>query len=169
MTSAPMTWKHEQFPAFAAGLRARVQSINAEIMMIRTVRRARADQREARDRCGRHGMIGPRRASMIVALFLLAWAATAQGECAWVMWDGTTVLQGAPEKEWTPLGAFPTHDRCQASHRLTVDGYLKKVRDMGSQATRVGNEIVVSGAGPSVSHEFICLPDAVDPRGPKAK
>jgi hypothetical protein len=114
-------------------------------------------------------MIRPaRRATLLVAFSLLTSAATAYAECAWVLWNGTTLLQGASEKEWRVLGAYPAHNACQASHRLTVDGYLKKMRDAGNVTMWVGNEIAVSGVA-RVMQEFICLPDTVDPHRPKGK
>jgi len=39
-------------------------------------------------------MMRPRRASMIAPLSLLAWAATACAECAWVLWVRAAVADG---------------------------------------------------------------------------
>ena len=70
-----------------------------------------------------------RQASATATLLLLASAVAAHAECAWVLWHGARFMQGSQEKDWTILGALPTHDKCQSSHRLTLDHFLKKVRD----------------------------------------
>lgn len=109
-------------------------------------------------------------ASLLVAFYLLAAAATAYAECAWVLWNATNLLSGNTEREWRMMGAFPTHDACQASFRHTVDAYLAKMRSMESTVTIYGDEIVVSGKyPPPIMQRFICLPDTSDPRGPKEK
>ena len=64
-----------------------------------------------------------RRASVPGAFFLLASAATASAECAWILWAG------------------------------------------GVKAEQLKRD--VAGAGMKLA--FTCLPDTVDPRGPKGK
>src|SRR5437870_9196645 len=96
-------------------------------------RSARRDLRE---------MNGPmtrvRRASTIAALCVLASAATAYAECAWVLWwQGPRIL--TPE----PIRAFPSRRECM-------------------------NEIVNLKDAPEYQ-QWRCLPDTVDPRGPKGR
>ncbi len=113
-------------------------------------------------------MLALRRASLLVAFYLLTSAATAHAECAWVLWNATNFLSGNTEREWRMMGAFPTHGACQASFGLTVDTYLAKMRSAENTVTIHGDEIVVSGESlQPIMQRFVCLPDTVDPRGPK--
>jgi hypothetical protein len=98
-------------------------------------------------------MMRLRRASVIVPLVLLASAATADAECAWVLWshsrDGGTIQNPIPSgtgrilpETLSPTMGARSLDECEtARSRLT-----KADRDVGLRA--------------------ICLPDTVDPRGP---
>ena len=85
-----------------------------------------------------------RRASLRVALFLLASAATAYAECAWVLWSEVAAFAGLTA---LPDDAFVTREPCQAE---------KARRDAKNRAQGHGGNVV-------------CLPYTVDPRGPKAK
>src|SRR2546422_504181 len=97
-----------------------------------------------------------RTTSLLVAFYVLTLAATAYAECAWVLWNATNLLSGNTEREWRMMGAFPTHDACQASFRLTVDGYMEKMRSMKNTVMVFGDEIVVSGKyGPPINQRFI--------------
>ena len=67
---------------------------------------------------GGQAMMRLRRTSVIVMLTLLASAATAYAECAWVTWahtlPGFTSTEDIPEK-WEPLGAIETRADCEAA------------------------------------------------------
>ena len=98
-------------------------------------------------------MIQLRRASVIATLSLLASAATASAECAWVLWESQQFyakdgahLRGA----WVLDRAFGTEERCRAQLRpvATIDASP-------------------SDAAAKVMIRPVCLPDTVDPRGPK--
>jgi len=51
-------------------------------------------------------MMRLRRASMIATLSLLAWAATASAECAFVLWETLTVIGGAAVWSQRPWEVF---------------------------------------------------------------
>ena len=107
-----------------------------------------------------------RRASLIVAFYLLTSAATASAECAWVLWGETLMRsEGTPlSTTWKILETATSQNECSTRRSAwmretargsgwTIDGgaVLGKVGDVG---------IVVIPQ---------CLPDTIDPRGPKGK
>ena len=84
-------------------------------------------------------MMRLRRASAIVALCLLRLPATAYAECAWVLWAvGANVA--------VTLSAWPTREECVSDQARSAASYTPKT----------GETI-----------RLVCLPDTVDPRGPK--
>jgi hypothetical protein len=94
-----------------------------------------------------------RRASVLVAFFLLASAATASAECAWILWAGGVKASG--EAVYAPIEGYPTRAECMKGRTASsVDEVEQLKRD-------------VAGAGMKLA--FTCLPDTVDPRGPKGK
>ncbi len=82
----------------------------------------------------------PRRASLLVAFFLLTSGATAYAECAWVLWSASG---GAS----LPVGAWDTKSRCEEAKN-------ERLHALGSAVERT-------------AVTFVCLPDTVDSRGPK--
>ncbi len=106
-----------------------------------------------------------RRALPLVAFCLLTSAATASAECAWVMWTriGT---QSGPRTDWDIVQATPSRPDCIAALEKLARG-LKEVVILGDikagQFTGVGNEKTSNDV-----YYGKCLPDTVDPRGPKA-
>jgi hypothetical protein len=101
-----------------------------------------------------------RRASLVVSLLLLACVGTASAECAWVLWirDG----------DWFPDRAHSGPDKCYAA----VVAEIGLARRQGW-----GDTVVVHGADyaqyidgvKKVLVSVKCLPDTIDPRGPKTK
>jgi hypothetical protein len=83
-----------------------------------------------------------RRALLLVALSLLASAATAHAECAWVLWSASG---GAS----LPVSAWDAKSRCEEAKN-------ERLR-------------ALSGTVERKDVSFVCLPDTVDPRGAKAK
>ena len=110
-----------------------------------------------------------RRASMLVALYLLTSAATVHAECAWVLWVNEW-FDAALDRGPSDVQAFATRSDCLAAMEQTAQTFKGS---MGSEAgigrdTRSGNgSLYVIGKGHSVTMR--CLPDTVDPHGPKGK
>jgi len=88
-----------------------------------------------------------RTASQLVAFSLLA-SATAHAECAWLLWAAT-------EKNPHPVIGDPLH-------WSPVDGFTVQ-RDCLETIARSTKDPKNRG------WTFRCLPDTVDPRGPKSK
>jgi hypothetical protein len=107
-----------------------------------------------------------RRASVITALSLLASAATAHAECAWVLWQRLEMIaQGNNYVDWTPTGV-PNFPDCDASLKSTMK--LHSGPELGTTVEVRGNQIQRKGPVTWI-HTYFCLPDTVDPRAPKGK
>lgn len=82
-------------------------------------------------------------------LLLLVSASVAHAECAWVLWLGT----GAT---YTPFGAYGG----TSGERECKEAAAQLMTDMGKDAKRLGDFL-------KASSRYLCLPDTVEPRGPK--
>jgi hypothetical protein len=85
----------------------------------------------------------------LVPLLLLASVVTASTDCAWVLWTKINEL------EWETRGGFDTRADCERERGKSVEGTVE-----GTGGKADGRQFVVQNA---------CLPDTVDPRGPKEK
>ena len=122
-----------------------------------------------------------RRVSLIAALSLFTSATTASAECAWVLWGlatGQKLAKGADGKvlptdkyNWVSSPdpsmeqAFPTYAECEKSRqRQTPEKPSIAVKEF-----RVANQVGTINEVVLYEVVFRCLPDTVDPRGPKGK
>jgi hypothetical protein len=141
-----------------------------------------------------------RRASLLVALFLLTSVATAYADCAWVLWSEESSsslsyrtadanVPGASENSrdaqgWIIIGSYATNAACKNQQAWKIESMLKGWRKEKAEAKSghtishepgsniISQRIEVVGERTSsywYSARYLCLPDTVDPRGPKAK
>jgi len=101
-------------------------------------------------------MIRLRPASAIVALSLLTSVSTVSADCAWVVWN--QVMSNNPSSPpggvWQPVESFKGPDQCKP-YATNMDTKMKGV--------------TLDAGGYKYLSSFVCLPDTVDPRGPKGK
>jgi hypothetical protein len=116
-----------------------------------------------------------RGASLLVAFSLLASAATAYAECAWVLWQ--EIKEDYEKKITTTWKLHAAHQtRVDCDHMLirmweVFKTPMPDAKTVLSAPGLIQYEYPKEGGGASliVRREFRCLPETVDPRGPKAK
>jgi hypothetical protein len=84
-----------------------------------------------------------RRASALITLFVLASAATARAECAWVLWWAKGSGELGSHLDWEPQSAYTREEACKRG--------------------------LTGGRQLFPDYAFRCLPDTVDPRAPTTK
>jgi hypothetical protein len=114
-----------------------------------------------------------RKTSLLVAFSLLAWAATAGAKCAWVFWleagDART-----NESSARPVSGWVTRDACEEALTQKLASDSEKDTNMEVTVDRQAGRprLWVRRKGhpePLALYTYVCLPDTVDPRGPKGK
>jgi hypothetical protein len=83
---------------------------------------------------------------------LLALAASASAEGAWVLWYRVTDMKTWSVDPYVPVDSFATKEQCG---RAADEGHRE-----AQAALKRGGTLLIS---------YSCLPDTVDPRGPKGK
>ena len=118
-----------------------------------------------------------RRATLLVSLCLLTSVATANAECAWVLWhESRDKSKGAMETtEWKIVRTEKAAAECDRGLRATFQEYVDAIqqaqkKNKGGTVEVTGSTFVVKGPGGVATlhwSRLVCLPDTVDPRGPK--
>jgi hypothetical protein len=119
-----------------------------------------------------------RRASLLVGLSLLTSAASAYAECAWVLWEHrmTPSTSGAVAETWMPQEAAETRADCDRKIETLIQRLVQpRTPGVLQNYERIGDSKGVTmylgrkEQGAYQTSDFRCLPDTVDPRGPKGK
>jgi hypothetical protein len=116
------------------------------------------------------------KATALAALCLLVSVATAYAECAWVFWQEANAPPMHEPSTW-PVSAWETKPACEQALAK------KMASDTASNSKAKDTEVIAGDMGgkPAIrirtkgrpdlitSYMYVCLPDTVDPRGPKGK
>jgi hypothetical protein len=120
-----------------------------------------------------------RRGTFIAVVVLLASASSASAECAWVLWSrsGHTSPTSSPSTSmdnYYTLNGFPSFNQCVSAGQAAAENAAQM--DLPSASTRRSFALPHGGWRFTVDNpttkafgftDFTCLPDTVDPRGPK--
>ena len=118
-----------------------------------------------------------RRTSLLLALSLVASVGSASAECAWVFWEESSTGPPLHESSTRAVSAWSTREACEQA--LTK----KLGSDSELYSKNTNTEVVIEHQagqprlwartkGPPellLMTTYVCLPDTVDPRGPKGK
>ena len=97
----------------------------------------------------------------MVVLSLLLSVSSAVAECAWVLWAHMMISDpDIKAEQWTLLRAYQTENACERD-RLGETDKLQKSTESVVAASKVPSA--------KVTARGLCLPDTIDPRGPKGK
>jgi len=114
-----------------------------------------------------------RRASLVVVLLLLASVSTASAECAWLRW--TNHWDGTGKERWVIGQAHASKAVCLADvararefDQKTADTAAAKKSNV-TVLLREDGGTSIGASGETNGWRYHCLPDTIDPRGPKGK
>lgn len=110
-------------------------------------------------------------------LALLALASAASAECAWVLWaqERINIPPRPLSVEWAAPVAFVDRAACMEWIDRNARQWEKN-EGPGQSVTRGPGDMAAEfrtqssgGLGSGITNSLFCLPDTVDPRGPKGK
>src|SRR6266581_6306696 len=119
-------------------------------------------------------MMRLRSAALLVAFYLLTSTATAYAECAWVVWQHIDWVSRQPGPQSTSrwgIGEI-TASRTECEKRIDASVNEGKPDPVWVETVERRSESTVTRSvhkerGDQIITSYRCLPDTVDPRGPK--
>jgi hypothetical protein len=106
------------------------------------------------------------RVASVALLSVALLTGSASAECAWVLWDQTVLGVRAPVT--TLLSSFGTMQACDQRVEELISKW--RAEQQGSITVRGATVFVRSKDGSAAAEtRYLCLPDTIDPRGPKSR
>jgi hypothetical protein len=118
-------------------------------------------------------------------LCLLTFATSAAAECGWVLWEETVIYRPNEGGQRSGTKTFEVKDAhafkraCDVASQASSDGTLKTLQngtwsDIAAVQTFERSEpstfiVIRYEDGSRITRNWLCLPDTIDPRGPKGK
>ncbi len=108
---------------------------------------------------------------LAVFLALIVFAGSASAECAWALWEGVWTEKGTPhDQSWSLIAAWAANKDCQSTLARAVADRAQRWRGLPTQTVTVeGNQVSVTSSAGFINYTYVCFPDTMDPRGPKAR
>ena len=102
---------------------------------------------------------------VVAAVLAVGFSSSAAAQCAWVLWTKLEVAQSPGE--WSIREAHSRRDDCIAGMRRAAES-ARKLGETGHEDI-AGGTFALASTPARVIRYGQCLPETIDPRGPKAR